>query len=35
MARDSVVSVGNNNGSMQIQLQGRAAVAYSTVKAIL
>ena len=35
MTRASVVSVGNDNGSMKVQLQGRAAVAYSSVKAIL
>ena len=35
MARDRVVSVGSENGSMTVQLQGRSAVAYSSIKAIL
>lgn len=35
LARDTVLSVGSDNGAMTIQLQGRAAVAYSSVKAIL
>lgn len=35
MTRASVVSVGSDNGTMKVQLQGRAAVAYSSVKAIL
>jgi flagellar basal-body rod modification protein FlgD len=35
LAKDKVVSVGSENGAMTVQLQGRAAVAYSTVKAIL
>ncbi len=35
MTRASVVSVGSDNTGMKVQLQGRAAVAYSSVKAIL
>ena len=35
LARDKVVSVGSENGVMTVQLQGRSAVAYSSVKAIL
>jgi flagellar basal-body rod modification protein FlgD len=35
LAQDTVVSVGMDNGSMSVQLQNRAAVAYSSVKAIL
>jgi flagellar basal-body rod modification protein FlgD len=35
LARDTVVSVGSENGAMTVQLQGRAAVAYDSVKAIL
>ncbi|MBT9507707.1 flagellar hook capping FlgD N-terminal domain-containing protein [Rhodoferax sp.] len=35
LARDTVVSVGSENGTMMVQLQGRSAVAYSDVKAIL
>ncbi len=35
LALDRVVSVGSDNGAMSLQLQGRAAVAYSAVKAIL
>lgn len=35
LARDTVVSVGSENGTMMVQLQGRSAVAYSNVKAIL
>ena len=35
LASDKVVSVGSENGAMTVQLQGRAAVAYSTIKAIL
>jgi flagellar basal-body rod modification protein FlgD len=35
LARDTVTSVGSDNGAMTVQLQGRAAVAYSSVKAIL
>lgn len=35
LARDTVLSVGSDNGAMTVQLQGRAAVAYSSVKAIL
>jgi len=35
LARASVVSVGSDSSGMKIQLQGRAAVAYSNVKAIL
>ena len=35
LASDKVVSVGSDNGAMTVQLQGRSAVAYSTVKAIL
>lgn len=35
LARDTVVSVGSENGAMVVQLQGRAAVAYDSIKAIL
>jgi flagellar basal-body rod modification protein FlgD len=35
LARDTVVSVGSDNGVMTVQLQGRAAVAYDRIKAIL
>lgn len=35
LARDTVVSVGSENGTMMVQLQGRNAVAYGNVKAIL
>jgi len=35
LAQDSVVSVGSENGAMTVQLQGRAAVAYDSIKAIL
>lgn len=35
LARDTVVSVGSENGAMTVQLQGRAAVPYDSIKAIL
>ena len=35
LARDTVTSVGSDNGAMTVQLQGRSAVPYSSVKAIL
>ena len=35
LSRDSVVSVGSENGAMSVQLQGRGAVAYDSIKAIL
>ncbi|MBA3058162.1 MAG: flagellar hook assembly protein FlgD [Gammaproteobacteria bacterium] len=35
LARDTVTSVGSDNGAMSLQLQGRSAVAYSSIKAIL
>lgn len=35
LVRNTVVSVGSENGVMQIQLQGRAPVAYSDIKSIL
>jgi flagellar basal-body rod modification protein FlgD len=35
MARDTVASVGTDNGSMTVQLKGRSAIAYSDIKAIL
>ena len=35
LARDKVVSIGSENGAMTVQLQGRAAVAYDKIKAIL
>lgn len=35
LARDTVVSVGSVNGAMTLQMQGRAAVAYDSIKAIL
>ncbi len=35
LARDTVVSVGSENGSMTVQLLGRGSVAYGDVKAIL
>ena len=33
--KDKVVSVGSDNGNMSVQLKGRSAVAYDTIKAIL
>jgi flagellar basal-body rod modification protein FlgD len=35
LARDTVVSVGSENGAMTVQLKGRTAVAYDRIKAIL
>jgi len=35
LARDTVVSVGSENGAMTVQLQGRTAITYDSVKAIL
>jgi flagellar basal-body rod modification protein FlgD len=35
LARDKVLSVGSESGVMTVQLQGRGAVAYDKVKAIL
>lgn len=35
LVRDQVLSVGSENGAMTVQLQGRGAVAYSSIKAIL
>jgi flagellar basal-body rod modification protein FlgD len=35
LAQDKVVSVGMDNGSMNVQLQNRAAIPYDSVKAIL
>jgi flagellar basal-body rod modification protein FlgD len=35
LARDTVVSVGSESGAMTVQLQGRSAVAYDSIKAIL
>jgi flagellar basal-body rod modification protein FlgD len=35
LARDTVVSVGSDNGAMTVHLQGRPAVPYDSVKAIL
>lgn len=35
LARDTVVSVGSENGAMTVQLQGRTAVPYDSIKAIL
>jgi flagellar basal-body rod modification protein FlgD len=35
LAQDKVVSVGMDNGSMNVQLQSRAAIPYGSVKAIL
>jgi flagellar basal-body rod modification protein FlgD len=35
LTSDKVVSVGIDNGAMTVQLQGRGATAYSSVKAIL
>ena len=35
LARDTVVSIGSENGTMTVQLQGRSAVAYDSIKAIL
>lgn len=35
LSRDQVVSVGSDNGAMTVQLQGRGAVAYASIKAIL
>lgn len=34
-AQDKVLSVGTSNGAMNVQLQGRAPLAYSSIKAIL
>ena len=34
-AQDKVVSVGSDNGALSVQLQGRGAVAYNRIKAIL
>lgn len=34
-AQDKVLSVGTNNGALTVQLQGRAPLAYNSVKAIL
>jgi flagellar basal-body rod modification protein FlgD len=34
-ARDTVTSVGTDNGAMTVQLKGRAAVAYADIAAIL
>lgn len=35
LASDQVISVGSENGAMTVQLKGRAAVAYDSIKAIL
>lgn len=35
LTRDKVVSVGSENGAMNIQLAGRSSVAYDSIKAIL
>ena len=35
LSRDVVVSVGMESGAMTVQLQGKGAVAYSSIKAIL
>src|SRR5450830_137007 len=35
LAQDTVVSVGSENGAMTVQLQGRTAVPYDSIKAIL
>ena len=35
LVQDKVLSVGSENGTLSVQLQGRGAVAYSSVKAIL
>lgn len=35
LAQDTITAVGNNNGTMSIQLKGREAVAYTEVQAIL
>jgi flagellar basal-body rod modification protein FlgD len=35
LARDTVVAIGSENGAMTMQLEGRKAVPYSSVKAIL
>jgi len=35
LARNTVVSVGSEDGVMQVQLQGRSPIAYSDIKAIL
>lgn len=35
LARDTVLSVGSENGAMTVQLQGRSAVPYDSIKAIL
>jgi flagellar basal-body rod modification protein FlgD len=35
LARDKVMSVGSDTGTMTVQLQGRGAVAYDSIKAIL
>jgi flagellar basal-body rod modification protein FlgD len=33
--QNTVTSVGSDNGTMSVQLQGRTAIAYSDIKAIL
>jgi len=35
LVRDKVVSVGSENGSMRVQLQGHSAIGYSSIKALL
>lgn len=35
LARDTVVSVGSDNGAMRVEFQNRTAVAYDSVKAVL
>lgn len=35
LARDKVVSVGSDSGAMTVQLQGRPAVPYANIKAVL
>ncbi len=35
LARDKVLSVGSDNGVMNIQLAGRSSVSYDSIKAIL
>lgn len=35
LARDTIDSIGNDNGAMTIQLKGRGTVAYDSIKAIL
>jgi flagellar basal-body rod modification protein FlgD len=35
MVQNTVTSVGSDNGTLSVQLQGRSPIAYSDIKAIL